>query len=160
MNRNLKCRDISIVIMSQLNRMFDGIEENLPTHLRIFQMKSHRIVVRLNDIEMNLYENGRMMHVIPMHKNMSYLVLLRLRIKWLMLTLKKSKRHRRQSTPHSSSSSSSLLNPGDTSSLSTELHNHKAKAPPSNSISLSSNNSAFVYLQSKKPNDNIECKIS
>lgn len=71
------------------------------------------------------------------------------------------KKHKRPETSHSSSSTA-LLHHADTSSSSssTELCNDRTKAKPSNSISLSSNNNAFVYLQSKNSNDNIECKIS
>ena len=69
----------------------------------------------------------------------------------VQVNLKKHKRPEHKSTFHPSSSSSSS---------STELCNDQTKAQSSNSISLSSNNNAFVYLQSKKSNENTECKIS
>ncbi len=72
------------------------------------------------------------------------------------VNLKKTKRYRQKST---SSSSSSLVE---------ELGNNETKEESLKSISLSSisnmkhssNNSAFVYLQSKKCHDKLECKIS
>lgn len=76
------------------------------------------------------------------------------------VNFKKPKRHRQKSThpPPPSSSSTSVE----------ESYNNETKEQSLNSISLSSisnmkhssNNSAFVYLQSKKSHDNLECKIS
>ena len=93
---------------------------------------------------------------------------------------KKEDRHRQKSTHHRhhSLSSSSLLENSNTlsSSLFNELHKNKSKVQLSNSTvglsstvknqytmkhrNTSSNNSAMVYLERKKSDDRIQCKIS
>lgn len=114
---------------------FDNLPEQIPSNPRRIKQFRNEFIRKWTDDARQTYAQK---HIIPSPSSNQL----------VQVNLKKHQRPEHKSTFHSSSSSS------------TELCNDRTKAQSSNSISLSSNNNAFVYLQSKKSNENIECKIS
>lgn len=111
---------------------FDNLPEQIPSNPRRIKQFRHEFIRKWTDDARQTYAQK---HIIPSPSS-NQLVQVNL------------KKHERKSPIHPSSSSS------------TELCNDQTKAQATNSISLSSNNNAFVYLQPRKSNENIECKIS
>ncbi|CAF0880545.1 unnamed protein product [Rotaria sordida] len=163
-------------ISRHLKKIVPSSIENIPSnHRKIKQYRSEFIQKWTNDAR-HIYARNHIIHSSNIYSDQMINTDLEKKIRYEQQ--KSTHHHHHHHHRHSLSSSSPINNSSYTSSSSllNELYNkNKTKAQSSNSTShlsmiknrlnnkhknTSSNNSAIVYLESQKPHDNIECKIS
>ena len=128
---------------------FENIPDEIPSNRRRIKQYRNEFIRKWTDDARQTYTQT---HIIPSPPPPSSTTSSSNQM--AQINLKKMKRHRAKSTSHLSSSKQLCQSKTSNSiSISSIIENPKNE-------NSSSNNSAIVYLQSDKPNDDIECKIS